>query len=51
VQAGDARGIAQLLRMGWFRAVHAKTPAAQELRALLAARRLLQAKLIDLPLA
>jgi Transposase len=31
----DARGIAQLLRMGWFRTVHAKTPAAQEIRALL----------------
>jgi len=26
----DARGIAQLLRMGWFRPVHAKSPAAQE---------------------
>ena len=25
----DARGIAQLLRMGWFRPVHAKSPAAQ----------------------
>ena len=24
----DARGIAQLLRMGWFRPVHAKSPAA-----------------------
>lgn len=48
---GDARGIAQLLRMGWFRAVHVKTPAAQELRALLAARRLLQAKLIDVELS
>ena len=25
----DARGIAQLLRMGWFRPVHAKSPPAQ----------------------
>src|SRR5271154_6475164 len=25
----DARGIAQLLRMGWFRPVHAKSPGAQ----------------------
>jgi hypothetical protein len=32
-QAGDARGIAQLLRMGWFRPVHAQTAAAQEIRA------------------
>jgi len=44
----DARGIAQLLRMGWFRPVHAKSPPAQEVRALLAARRLLQAKLLDI---
>jgi len=43
----DARGIAQLLRMGWFRPVHAKSPAAQEVRALLVARRLLQTKLLD----
>jgi hypothetical protein len=40
----DARGIAQLLRMGWFRSVHAKSPAAQEVRALLVARKLLQTK-------
>ncbi len=26
----DARGIAQLLRMGWFRPVHRKSPGAQE---------------------
>jgi transposase len=29
----DARGVAQLLRMGWYRPVHSKSPAAQELRA------------------
>src|SRR4051794_7171999 len=29
----DARGIAQLLRMGWFRPVHRKSPDAQEIRA------------------
>ena len=28
----DARGIAQLLRMGWFRPVHCKSPPAQEIR-------------------
>src|ERR671912_1156739 len=43
----DARGIAQLLRMGWFRAVHRKSPDAQEVRALLVGRKLLQAKLRD----
>jgi transposase len=47
----DARGIAQLLRMGWFRPVHAKTAAAQEVRALLVARKLLQGKLLDVELS
>ena len=47
----DARGIAQLLRMGWFRPVHAKTAAAQEIRALLVARKLLQGKLLDVELS
>src|SRR3954447_6124405 len=31
----DARGIAQLMRMGWFRRVHAKTVSARERRVLL----------------
>src|SRR3981081_3466337 len=43
----DARGIAQLLRLVWSRPVHAKSPAAQEVRALLVARKLLQTKLLD----
>ena len=43
----DARGIAQLLRMGWYRPVHCKGLPAQELRALLVGRKLLQAKLLD----
>jgi transposase len=43
----DARGIAHLLRMGWYRRVHRKTPPAQEIRALLVARKLLLAKLVD----
>src|SRR3712207_740725 len=34
----DARGIAQLLRMGWFRPVHRKSPGAQEGRVLLVGR-------------
>src|SRR3712207_181712 len=46
----DARGIAQLLRMGWFRPVHCKSPPAQEVRALLVGRKLLQAKLLDVEL-
>jgi transposase len=46
----DARGIAQLLRMGWFRPVHRKSPPAQEVRALLVGRKLLQGKLTDVEL-
>ena len=47
----DARGIAQLLRMGWFRPVHCKSLPAQETRALLAGRKLLQGKLLDVELS
>ncbi len=47
----DARGIAQLLRMGWYRPVHCKSLPAQEVRALLAGRKLLQTKLIDVELS
>ena len=43
----DARGMAQLMRMGWFRPVHVKAPVVQEIRALLTARKLLVAKLRD----
>jgi len=43
----DARGIAQLLRMGWFRPVHCKSLRSQEIRALLVARKLLLGKLLD----
>jgi transposase len=38
----DARGIAQLLRMGWYRPVHAKPADAQAVRTLLVGRKLLQ---------
>lgn len=41
----DARGIAQLMRLGWYRPVHCKSVPAQEMRALLVARKLLQEKL------
>jgi transposase len=44
----DARGIAQLMRLGWFRSVHCKSISAQETRAILTARKLLQSKLFDL---
>ena len=47
----DARGIAQLLRMGWFRAVHAKSIGSQEVRALLVARKQLLGRLIDVELS
>jgi len=43
----DARGIAQLMRLGWFRPVHCKSLAAQEIRAVLTARKLIQSKLRD----
>jgi len=44
----DARKIAQLMRLGWFRPVHCKSIAAQEIRAMLTARKLVQSKLLDL---
>ena len=44
----DARGIAQLMRLGWFRPVHCKSIAAQEIRAMLTARKLVQSKLLDI---
>jgi transposase len=43
----DARGIAQLMRLGWFRPVHCKSLAAQEVRAVLSSRKLVQSKLYD----
>jgi transposase len=44
----DVRGIAQLMRLGWFRPVHCKSRTAQETRALLTARKLVQSKLRDI---
>jgi transposase len=44
----DARGIAQLLRMGWYRPVHRESGPSQEARALLAARKQIQIKAMDL---
>jgi len=47
----DARGIAQLMRLGWFRPVHCKSLPAQEVRALLTARKLLQMKNHDVEMS
>jgi transposase len=47
----DARGIAQLMRLGWFRPVHCKSLPAQEVRALLTTRRLLQGKRHDVEMS
>lgn len=44
----DARGMASLLRMGWFRPVHVKTMDAREQRALLATRSTLGHRLRDI---
>jgi transposase len=47
----DARGIALLPRLGWFRRVHCKSLPAQELRALLTARKLVQGKRHDIEMS
>jgi transposase len=47
----DAQGIAQLMRLGWFRPVHCKSMAAQETRAMLTARKLVQSKLHDVEMS
>src|SRR5271165_685534 len=47
----DARGIAQLMRLGWFRPVHCKSMPAQETRAFLTARKLVQSKLLDVQMS
>src|SRR5258708_28883926 len=44
----EARGIAQMMRLGWYRAVHVKGVETQRMRTLLANRRLLKRKLVDL---
>lgn len=47
----DAEGIAHLLRMGWFRPVHRKSVSAQEVRALLTARKSVQQAVINIELS
>jgi transposase len=44
----DARGIAQMMRWGWFRAVHVKNVEMQKMRTLLTNRKLLKRKLVDI---
>ena len=44
----DARGIAQMMRLGWFRAVHVKNIEMQKMRTLLSNRKLLKRKLVDI---
>jgi transposase len=44
----DARGIAQLLRSGWYSSVHIKSMESHRVRALLASRRALLDKCVDL---
>lgn len=44
----DAHGIAQMMRVGLFKAVHVKTLASQHRRLLLTSRKLLQRKIYDI---
>src|ERR1700716_3329290 len=44
----DARGIAQMMRVGLYRPVHVKTLVSQKRRMLLTSRQLLQAKALDI---
>lgn len=43
----DARGIAQMMRVGLFKAVHVKTEQSRRLNVLLRARKILKAKTLD----
>lgn len=44
----DARGLAQILRTGWYKAVHVKSRESQHLRLLLTNRRTLKRKILDI---
>ena len=44
----DARGIAQILRSGWYSRVHVKSVESHHMRALLTSRKVIQRKCIDL---
>ena len=47
----DAEGIARLLHLGWFRPVHSKSVSAQEVRAILSARKAIQQNMITLEMS
>jgi transposase len=47
----DARGIAELMRLGWFRPVHCKSMEAQETHAMLTARKLVQKALHEVEMS
>ena len=47
----DAEGIARLLHLGWFRPVHCKSLSAQEVRAVLGARKAVQQGFITLEMS
>ncbi len=44
----DARGIAQILRSGWYSRVHVKSMRSHEIRALLSSRKAVLSKCVDL---
>ena len=44
----DARGLAQILRTGWYRTVHVKSLHSHQVRALLASRKAILKKCVDL---
>ena len=48
IDRNDARGIAQMMRVGLYKAVHVKTLASQQERMLLTSRKLLRDKLQDM---
>lgn len=47
----DAEGIARLLHLGWFRPVHCKSVSAQEVRAVIGARKAIQQGMIALEMS
>jgi transposase len=48
IDRNDARGIAQMMRLGWCPAVHVKNVDMQRMRSLLSTRKLLKCKLIEI---
>jgi len=44
----DAKGIANMIRLGWYKPVHVKSSESQRLRVLLSNRRMLKRKLVDI---